>query len=328
MLVNCPKCGFSQPKDKYCAKCGVDMDEFHPATPPLWKTLAGSPVLHVLLVFLAVTSSVLFIRQHHRAELRERAEFIQGGPILVEKRNLEASSPGELAEGEVSLETSSSTAEGAKWSETPPSPSGESPPQAPESKLSASSETTTAPNTDLTKKPKLRVSYYELPRNLIDDLALEMQTGGQYLRFDESQWGVVPDFRKKIQTWQGALNLEQTEKVIELNGTEIQWFNGQDSGLEYFLQATEEAGLIRAELEIQRVFKEGESKTPIRKSFPVTFEISAQQAFVATGLLPRNAVFDGPKPSAGFLKIFNSAQFLSRQTEFTLVLEFDTPSPH
>ncbi len=30
MMIDCPKCGFSQPEDQYCAKCGVDMVAFRP----------------------------------------------------------------------------------------------------------------------------------------------------------------------------------------------------------------------------------------------------------------------------------------------------------
>ena len=30
MMINCPKCGFSQPEDQYCAKCGVDMVAYRP----------------------------------------------------------------------------------------------------------------------------------------------------------------------------------------------------------------------------------------------------------------------------------------------------------
>ncbi|MCE3010026.1 MAG: hypothetical protein LW875_05390 [Proteobacteria bacterium] len=298
------------------------MDEFHPAPTPLWRILAASPIFHILLVLIAVTASVLFIRQHHRAELKERAEFIQGGPILVERRSLDASLPAEAVNIETSS-TSNSPPDLTTSNSTTPAASSTT---SPETKLATSLEATKTANTDWHKKPKLRLSYFEMPRSLIEELAQEMQASGQYMRFDESQWGVVSDFKNKIQVTPGAIQLEHTEKIIELTGSENHWFSGQDSGLDFYLQATEEAGLIRAEIEIQRVFKEGESKTPLRKSFPISFEISAQQAFVISGLLPRNAVFEGPKPSVGYLKIFNSAQFLSRQTEFTLVLEFDTPS--
>ena len=41
MLINCPKCGYSQPQDTYCASCGVDIVKFSarhkPAKLPFWK---------------------------------------------------------------------------------------------------------------------------------------------------------------------------------------------------------------------------------------------------------------------------------------------------
>ncbi len=43
MLINCPRCGFQQPKDKYCAQCGVDMETFKPASPPALKRFFETP---------------------------------------------------------------------------------------------------------------------------------------------------------------------------------------------------------------------------------------------------------------------------------------------
>lgn len=53
MLVNCPKCDFSQPKETYCAKCGVEMDAFRPEKTSLIKSTIKNPVVHIV-VFLVV----------------------------------------------------------------------------------------------------------------------------------------------------------------------------------------------------------------------------------------------------------------------------------
>lgn len=31
-MISCPKCSFQQPEDKFCAKCGVDMESYRPKT--------------------------------------------------------------------------------------------------------------------------------------------------------------------------------------------------------------------------------------------------------------------------------------------------------
>ncbi len=31
MMMNCPKCGFEQPKDQFCAQCGINVDSYRPS---------------------------------------------------------------------------------------------------------------------------------------------------------------------------------------------------------------------------------------------------------------------------------------------------------
>jgi hypothetical protein len=54
-MIKCPKCGFEQPRDVFCAKCGVNMQNYHP---PLQTLVAGlsrsfKSFLVVVLILLA-----------------------------------------------------------------------------------------------------------------------------------------------------------------------------------------------------------------------------------------------------------------------------------
>ncbi len=65
MMHECPKCGFVQPQDQYCANCGLDIENYKPAPEPLLKKLGKNTVLQVLIVIvtlLAVTTYI-FIKQ-------------------------------------------------------------------------------------------------------------------------------------------------------------------------------------------------------------------------------------------------------------------------
>lgn len=53
MLVKCPKCGFDQPDDNYCAKCGIEMASYKPAKIPIWKQIVKSPMFS-LVIFLGL----------------------------------------------------------------------------------------------------------------------------------------------------------------------------------------------------------------------------------------------------------------------------------
>jgi hypothetical protein len=53
MLVNCPKCNFSQPKDTYCANCGIEMDTYRPEKKPILKVLLKNPLFHLVIFLFA-----------------------------------------------------------------------------------------------------------------------------------------------------------------------------------------------------------------------------------------------------------------------------------
>lgn len=74
MMVNCPKCGFSQPKDRYCASCGVDMVAFRPAQKPLMTRLLQNTSIQILALVVAVVVLGVYINaQNNRAALAQRS---------------------------------------------------------------------------------------------------------------------------------------------------------------------------------------------------------------------------------------------------------------
>ena len=86
MMVNCPKCGFSQPQDQYCAKCGVDMIAFRPAEKPLLQRLASNMSLQVSVLILLVLAGGLFVRHANKEKL---ARAVAETPIAREAEEQE-----------------------------------------------------------------------------------------------------------------------------------------------------------------------------------------------------------------------------------------------
>lgn len=52
MLINCPRCGFSQPKDQYCASCGVNIETYVPRKDSVWKKIFSSTLSQVSVVIV------------------------------------------------------------------------------------------------------------------------------------------------------------------------------------------------------------------------------------------------------------------------------------
>jgi hypothetical protein len=262
MLVNCPKCGFSQPKDQYCAKCGVDMGAYQPKGEPFGRRLLGNPLLHVVIIFTVVLASVLYIRSQQQAELRARVEYLSG-PILVDRqesatdRNLEVTAQPQ-AQSEIARENSpplpttpSPTTTALPTPPSPPTPS--SGPSAEAASLSvqssgAASEQMPAANINpdgesiraasqqnerasRTQDAKINpnralVVYAEVDRTLLNVWLDEMRTSGQYRSFDDVSMGVLNQEFSKLKSSPGFKILQQTEHILKGSPANFDWFAG------------------------------------------------------------------------------------------------------
>jgi hypothetical protein len=88
MMVNCPKCGFSQPKDQYCANCGIDMVHFRPVQKPFVQRMLGNTVVQASVLFVAIFSIFIFVRYQHKADLAARiAEIESVRPKQIRERH-------------------------------------------------------------------------------------------------------------------------------------------------------------------------------------------------------------------------------------------------
>ncbi|RME16338.1 MAG: hypothetical protein D6797_04720 [Bdellovibrio sp.] len=72
MMMDCPKCGFNQPKDQYCANCGIDVEKYLKEKPHKLKNFLSSPKTQitgiVIAIFLLVT--FVYISQQNKLNLQ------------------------------------------------------------------------------------------------------------------------------------------------------------------------------------------------------------------------------------------------------------------
>lgn len=60
MKITCSKCGFSQPSDRYCAKCGLDMHAYEASRRFVMKKWLTNPLLHVVVFTVIATGLVTY----------------------------------------------------------------------------------------------------------------------------------------------------------------------------------------------------------------------------------------------------------------------------
>ncbi len=89
-MIECPRCGFAQPTDKYCASCGVDMEALLAKPVPFWKRTMQNPNLHLSMIGILILVVIGWIFYTQRALVnREMGAFLDS-PVLSK----EAADPG------------------------------------------------------------------------------------------------------------------------------------------------------------------------------------------------------------------------------------------
>lgn len=346
MLVNCPKCGFSQPQDRYCANCGIDMDSFKPVQAPFWKKVLKNPALHIAFVLLLVIVSVLFIRQRQREEIKARVEFLKGGPLMVERSQRNSADIQLDASSEVQNQLAQEAAVAASavsQSQVPTAEpiSVESTTAAATSVVARRGESAVTPESAVVPKStptKVTVIYAEIDSSILSIWLEEMRVAGQLRNFDDVSMGGIKQISQKLKAV-GVKELDRVELNILVPPGPVDWFVGTHRGpdpeneiglFSSLVLSDSKDGLIRGEIEIQRAFRDPKdpSKTMERVSHGGPFELPPGSGFLMRGLIPRKFIteLDEEAHADPVLSIFKSRAFRDGQTEFTILLEFDTTS--
>lgn len=83
-MISCPKCHFQQPKDQYCAKCGVDMGNYKPPRPSLGQMV--TTLFKPLLLFLGILLFFFLALKALNSFLNIDSEFsrdTQAPPLII-----------------------------------------------------------------------------------------------------------------------------------------------------------------------------------------------------------------------------------------------------
>jgi hypothetical protein len=317
-MVDCPKCGFSQPSDRYCAKCGVDMENFTPKPKPVGLRILNHPALYAVTAAVLVMGLIFFIRQHQKEEMAARVQFLKGGPVIADRKVQP------LTTKNFGAQTPAATAAVA----APPPELGAAPPP-------LGGPTARALDSAQSDVVTVHILYAEVDHETMEMLRAESQSTQQHTDFGDFRAGALP---AKIHPSRerGVRVLERIEKHFDSRALSQRWFVGHkipesEDGLGITtlinMEAFAKGGNFKGEIEIQRNFlEEGSSdEAPVRKNYPSTsFELSRGMSWMINLKLPQTPQEDPTTSSEGLMRIFQSAQYKSKQTEFTVFFEFDT----
>lgn len=338
MLINCPRCGFQQPEDKYCAQCGVDMETFKPNSPSLLKKIFSSLAIQIsLLVIFAGGVGFFLYQQGQNFETKVSRTKSQ----LQINRSSDAGGSSLATSSESIIENNSNTS--LEDSASPREPASAEAAVALTNNSATSTETSIsadAKNKDL-KTPavahsqQLTVYYAEVLRKNFVNILNTSRNTGQFINVGDYSAGILPNIEKAISDAQLRV---LTKEVRELSKTKtLQWFYGirdrqdphSEIGLATFFEINEVEGHnLRGSLEIQRTWKEpntgGEFEIQ-RKSFPAMFEIGGDTGFFMAGVMPpqSNLENDDELTAIDVYKILHSPRFRNGESEFVILIKFE-----
>jgi hypothetical protein len=67
-MIHCPKCHFRQPKDQYCASCGIDILAFKPPTVSKSKKIFESGNFQIFILIVVAAIMAYFVAQTDRPQ--------------------------------------------------------------------------------------------------------------------------------------------------------------------------------------------------------------------------------------------------------------------
>lgn len=81
--MECPRCGFNQPEDRYCANCGLDVDSYLAKPKPLLSRLLQNANLYLALTAALVVGLVFYIFISQKAAINHEVHSLfKGLPLM------------------------------------------------------------------------------------------------------------------------------------------------------------------------------------------------------------------------------------------------------
>jgi hypothetical protein len=323
-MIKCPKCGFSQPEDIYCASCGIKMDSY--AKKHSTSGLASNWMVHVCLLVIVIISFVLYDKVKSRNSRTQ----------VISTKTLPSTSSNSVARNRSQRQEDLNTQARLQKSATAPSNSiaaQKSEDISSEMENVASPAIESSPTATKTRAEKqnggLQVSFYRITKQGLG----ELQKISQALNIaGESSGGLVGKWRIPQLITSGDLQYisgNRYKDFDEKHPTMV--FKGQrhseaarNMGL-YFqitsLRKNEGSHLMEV-----RGWGALKANEPDENYFTGEMTLSPKMAAFVTGFLPKKSSYTEDEKqlfeSDRVLKTLNQEDFIDGSTDLIMVIEF------
>jgi len=356
MMVNCPKCGFNQPDDRYCAKCGVDMLAYKPAAKPLSQRLLSKwwfPVVIVsVLGAFAIGGYALFNTTANRALETDFSADANGGdeslfaedslrrakPLKTSSANPTGTGSGEEASQQdpaLSRPNSASTLEAAPGGAANSATAGFSETSATGQLMKSVDDNLSDAQTrgEGAAIQKLHVRFVEVQRTAVNEFVSAARNVSTYESFSG---GVLPDLSARLKSEtlvRRSRSLENpSQHTLRVNQPIVIFKGARDDSSDQnvgvtlqILPLTNDDSGSQLQVEVIRLIRDSPGAAmPTERIYQEVFTVSRGGGIFLAGILPRRSLNEDEVrfySSASILRIMTSSAFQNASSEFVIFLE-------
>jgi hypothetical protein len=337
MLINCPRCGFSQPQDQYCAQCGIDMQSYKPKELPFFKKLVSSTGFQLgVLILVTVIAAQFILKRYSPQKFSQKNSRSQG--VFKSEQNRDSanededenyadtSSVNDRSDSRPLASVGSDSVESASLSDRAQQAARGNLNGAETSGANANGANGvgSASEQDAQFFGKLRVIYAEVPIDIINKWITDSSNLALYQSLSDYSVGILPEFKKRNETFQVLKTYEVEFKPQATSNTNISGIVSDETNqLIGFSTVVERTGRLNDGTLVGQinVSKRGRVESD---SYPSEFELPKGSAFFLIGALKiENFQSDRAKLQMPPFQIFKSNDFMTRKTEFVIIVEPD-----
>jgi hypothetical protein len=313
-MIDCPKCKFRQPKDQYCANCGIDMVAYQPQPISNSKNFFSSRIFPVLIILIAATISSYFIFKNDGPQMWIKKKSYY-------KRIKDPTKSQSVQMASASVPTDSETDDEFVSHVEPANVEVVAAPTATVSQFSAPSENESSRQT----YAAIKLSYVEVNREDLALLVSESQRLGLYQNNLDLSAGILPNYTadtrfkfKDLKVETKKLLLQQTEALLSgKTFDETSTFIGFQADIDI---KSIENKTTSGHLNIKKYSRAG------KIDLPLEFELQQNSVFfiiwktALVGFQNETSLFTIPP-----FNILLSQEYLNQKTEFVILVESVEP---
>ncbi len=339
MMVNCPKCGFSQPEDQYCASCGVNMVQYRPKPVSLVRRLATNTVFQMASVSIAIFIAFIVVRERNHKDHLARLELAQQSQRFAQERELRRSRAAD--QGIEQVESPAGDPAPPIAEESAFAPPKSPPPVAVNTQgaaglvppAAAARGIAPTPSANLSRATQVRISFIEGQRPMINEL---MANASQVAIAGTLSVGVVTGIQARLTTLRndnGWRPLESSAfQDMKLNQPSLVFKGLRDpasgANLGFTVQVIpnqeDDQGTF-LQVDVLRVLRDtGTATEDLTFPLPEGFTVPKGGAVVIAGALPHRQLHEGEGAIYGtstILRIMSGESFRSGNTDAVILIE-------